>query len=51
MNLYGEQVPLMIDSGRFGRCRHHHTHWNPCWRCGMFHPLSFLKHWFYKKAK
>jgi hypothetical protein len=45
LNLYGGNVPYMINSGTFGRCRHGHTHAIPCWRCGVVHPLQFLQHW------
>lgn len=44
MNLYGNCIPLMINSGTFGRCRHGCTHFVPCWRCGLFHPLAFIRH-------
>lgn len=44
-NLYKSRQ-LMIHSGQFWRCRHGFTHfWKPCWRCGLFHPIKFLQHW------
>lgn len=44
-NLY-EPHPLMIDSGRFWRCHHGSTGWYACWRCGIWHPIKFIKHLF-----
>ena len=41
-NLYGSHV-FMIDSGTFWRCRHGHTSFIPCWQCGMFHPIKYIK--------
>ncbi len=44
-NLYSRPVPpLMITSGQFWRCRHGHTHFNPCWRCGLWHPVRWFGH-------
>jgi len=44
MNLYSGLVPYMINSGTFGRCRHGHTHFVPCWRCGVLHPFKLAQH-------
>lgn len=41
-NLYREH-PLWKDHGVFWRCRHGHT-MGPCWRCGVHHPLRWLRH-------
>lgn len=53
-NLYGRVfdmergvwgTPFMIDSGTFWRCRHGRTQLGaPCWRCGLFHPVRWLRH-------
>ncbi len=52
-NLYGRVydpqrgvwgVPFMIDSGTFWRCRHNRTQFNPCWRCGIWHPAKWFRH-------
>ncbi|AFU88220.1 hypothetical protein CcrColossus_gp350 [Caulobacter phage CcrColossus] len=43
-NLYGGNVPFMVNSGTFGRCKHGHTRYMPCWRCGVWHPIKFLRH-------
>lgn len=45
-NLYGGSVPFMINAGRFGRCRHGHTHSIPRWQCGFWHPFQYLRHLF-----
>ena len=46
-NLYEPHV-FMIDSGTFWRCRHGKMgHHSPCRRCGIKHPLQFLKHWWH----
>lgn len=42
-NLYGD-TPFMVSSGLYGRCRHGRTWFIPCWRCGVFHPLAWLRH-------
>ena len=42
-NLYSPH-PMMINSGTFWRCRHGGTGWKPCWKCGVLHPIKFLKH-------
>ena len=44
-NLYRPHV-FMIDSGTFWRCSHGSTGWYACWRCGLFHPLQFIRHYF-----
>ena len=50
-NLYNFPHPLMINSGKFWRCRHGHTSLGtPCWRCGLFHPFHYLKDWWGSKA-
>ncbi len=38
--------PLMIDSGRFWRCKHGFTRFKSCWRCGLFRPWEWLHHVF-----
>ncbi len=48
MNLYSGRVPMMINSGTFGRCRHGHTLWIPCFKCGWLHPIAFVRHWLRK---
>lgn len=47
-NLYSGQVPFMENSGTFGRCRHGHTRYMACWRCGIWHPIQFLSDLFAK---
>lgn len=43
-NLYEPPYILMIDSGTFWRCDHGYTHFKGhCWRCGVRHPIRFLK--------
>lgn len=41
-NLYAPGQPLMINSGTFWRCRHGHTAFIPCVRCGVFHPVRYV---------
>jgi hypothetical protein len=43
-NLYAPGQPIMIDSGTFWRCRHGCTFANPCWQCGLFRPLRYVRH-------
>lgn len=54
-NLYGKVydadkgtwgVPFMVNSGEFWRCRHGHTQFNACFRCGIWHPVRWLRHVF-----
>ena len=42
-NLYRGSHPLFLHSGRFWRCRHGSTLIYSCWRCGVFHPVAYLK--------
>jgi hypothetical protein len=42
LNLYSGELPFMVTSGTFGRCRHGHTLAVRCWRCGIWHPIKFL---------
>lgn len=42
-NLY-RNTPFMISHGIFGRCRHGHPHGLPCWRCGLRHPIRYIRH-------
>lgn len=41
-NHYGDH-PFMIDSGTFWRCRHGSAPRGECWRCGVWHPVRFLR--------
>lgn len=47
-NLY-EPHPFMIDSGTFWRCEHGSTGWYACFRCGLWHPIKFVRHLFQAK--
>lgn len=38
------------ESITFGRCRHGYTHFGHCWRCGLFHPIKFIRKWLKDKA-
>ena len=33
--------------GRFIRCKHGYTKLSEdaCWRCGLAHPIRFIRHW------
>lgn len=42
-NLYSGRV-VYYERGSFGRCRHGHTLGIPCWRCGLLHPIKFIRH-------
>ena len=48
-NLY-ESHPTMINSGTFWRCSHGSTGYYTCWRCGLWHPIKFLRHLFTVKT-
>lgn len=44
MNLYGNNFRCGFEGGSFNRCRHGYTGFKGvCWRCGLFHPLRFLR--------
>lgn len=47
-NLYSGKVSI-FRAAKFGRCKHGHTLGHPCWRCGVFHPMRWVRHMFLKR--
>lgn len=48
MNLYGHNFRAGFYAGSFNRCSHGYTGFHgSCWRCGIWHPLRFLRDLFW----